>query len=210
MTIETHRLTYRLAWHLTRGFYNILYRLDVRGERNIPREGGFILAANHASYLDPPAFGCAVPREIAYFARKTLFKPGPVDKLLRALNSIPVDRDGDSDIAAFKQVFATLRAGRGILLFPEGTRTLDGHLQPPKKGVGLIACKARVPVVPARIFGSFEAYPKGAPLPQLYPPLSVAFGTPLMPETYDPGKNDLQRYDVASQRIMDAIAQLKP
>ena len=96
-----------------------------------------------------------------------------------------------------------------MILFPEGTRSPDGHLQPPKPGVGFIVCKTQVPVVPARIFGSFEAFGKGAKLPKLGTPLSVVFGRPISPAQYDDPRAGKERYQIASERIMAEIARLE-
>lgn len=178
------------------------------GVHRLPREGAFLLAANHASYFDPPAIGCRVPRAICYLARKTLFKPGPVDRILRSVSAIPVDRDGDSDIGAMKQVLARLKNGKPVIFFPEGTRTPDGNIQPAKAGMGMIACRARVPVVPVRIFGSYEAFPKGASRPKWGTPIDVHFGPPLLPEDYDPGGRGKDRYQESTDRIMAAIREL--
>ena len=109
-----------------------------------------------------------------------------------------------------KRVLRALDTGRAMILFPEGTRSPDGRLQAPKPGVGFIVCKTQVPVVPARIFGSFEAFGKGARLPRLGTPLHVVFGPPIPPAAYDEAKAGKQRYQVASERIMAHIARLHP
>lgn len=186
------------------------YRGDLAGLEYIPSRGPFIVAANHASYFDPPAVGRVVPRQIAYFARKTLFGPGLTGRILRSVNAIPVDRDGESDIQAVKAVLSALKQGRGILFFPEGTRSPDGSLQTPKPGLGMIACKARVPVVPARIFESHRAFGRGMKTPQLGVPMSVGFAPPLAAAHFDPGSKTRNRYQEASQRIMNAIAAIPP
>lgn len=209
MHCKTQKASYQLAWTVLRSTYEAFWRMDVYGKERIPKQGSFILAGNHMSFLDPPAFGSGLPRETAYFARKTLFKEGWRGNLLRTLNSIPVDRDGGSDASAFKQVFKTLKNDMGILLFPEGTRSADGKLKAAKKGVGLIACKTQVPVIPTRIFGSFDAYSRHDKLPNLKSPVSVIYGEPLLPEDYDPGKSDPERYQTAADRIMEKIAALE-
>ena len=98
---------------------------------------------------------------------------------------------------------------RGLILFPEGTRSLDGKLQPAKAGVGLIACRTQVPVVPARIFGSFEAYGKGAKIPRFGTPVTVVFGPPIAAADYDVPSAGKERYQIASERIMAHIAALE-
>ena len=90
----------------------------------------------------------------------------------------------------------------------EGTRSPDGSLQAPKAGVGLICCRAQVPVVPVRIFGSFEAYGKGRGL-RLGTPVSIVFGRPVPPSVYDEPGAGKERYQIASNRIMERIAALQ-
>jgi 1-acyl-sn-glycerol-3-phosphate acyltransferase len=179
------------------------------GLSNLPRTGGFLLAANHASFLDPPMIGCQISRQIAYFARKTLWKRGIASWWLDTVGAIPVDRDGGQDISAIKRVLKAIKEERGLILFPEGTRTVDGHLQSAKPGVGFIAVKTQVPVVPVRIFGSYEAFGKGRGL-RLGTPVVVVFGKPLPPSSYDDPKAGKERAQIASERIMAEIARLQP
>lgn len=189
--------------------YDILFRGEVIGLENLPRTGSFLVAANHASFLDPLLIGCQVQRQIAYFARKTLWKPGLASWWLDMVGTIPVDRDGGQDVSAIKRVLRTLKEGKGLVLFPEGTRSPDGALHAPKAGVGLICCRAQVPVVPVRIFGSFEAFGKGQGL-RLGRPVSIVFGPPILPASYDEPGAGKERYQIASGRIMDRIAALRP
>ncbi|WP_309398041.1 lysophospholipid acyltransferase family protein [Cerasicoccus maritimus] len=182
--------------------------LQVYGASNVPVEGPFLLACNHASFLDPPVFAVACPRELHFFARNTLWK-GVFGTLITNLNAIPIDRDGERDLQAFRRVFAALKDGGTLLVFPEGTRTPDGELHEGKKGIGMIACRAQVPVVPARIFGSYDMWNRHQKLPRLTTPLGVSFGKPIPVSEYDPGKTDSQRYDTAAARIMEGIAKLE-
>ncbi|NBU86082.1 MAG: 1-acyl-sn-glycerol-3-phosphate acyltransferase, partial [Verrucomicrobia bacterium] len=84
--------TYRLAQFLSYCYLKCFHRFEVKGLGNVPPKGGFILACNHLSYLDPPAVGCRIPRNLHYFARDSLFF-GPLGLLITKLNSIPVNRD---------------------------------------------------------------------------------------------------------------------
>ncbi|WP_148218081.1 lysophospholipid acyltransferase family protein [Opitutus terrae] len=188
---------------------DILFRGQIYGQENLPREGAFLLAANHLSFLDPPLIGIQVPRQLCFFARKTLWKPGVASWWLDAVGVIPVDRDGGQDVSALKRVLRALKEDKGLILFPEGTRSPDGQLQHPKPGVGFIVCKSQVPVVPARIFGSYEAFGKGVKFPRFGTPVSVVFGRPLNPTVYDALEAGKERYQIASSRIFAEIAKLQ-
>ncbi|MEN9638035.1 MAG: hypothetical protein RL077_6439 [Verrucomicrobiota bacterium] len=197
-------------FHYTlRVMFDMFFRGEVVGLHHLPARGGFLIAANHASFIDPPMIGCQVSRQIAYFARKTLWNGPAASWWLDAVGTIPVDRDGGQDISAIKRVLRAIKEQRGLILFPEGTRTTDGQLQPAKPGVGFIAIKTQVPVVPVRIFGSFEAFGKGR-RPRLGTPVTVVFGPPLAPADYDQPDAAKERAQIASERIMAAIAQLCP
>jgi 1-acyl-sn-glycerol-3-phosphate acyltransferase len=196
---------YGLCWV----FYQMFFRGDVTGLENLPEKGGYIVAANHASHLDPPIVGLFLPRQVSFFARKTLWKPGIASWWLTAVGTIPVDRDGGTSLDAIKRVLHTLSSDRVVIVFPEGTRSPTGELQKPRPGVGLIACKAHVPVVPARVFGSFEAFGKDGRL-RLGSPVSVAYGPPLTPADYDHPEDGRERYAQTAARIMDAINRIEP
>ncbi len=189
--------------------FDMFFRGEVAGLEHLPKSGAFLIAGNHASHLDPPMIGSQVPRQMCFFARKTLWQGPASSWWLDAVGTIPVDRDGGQDVGALKRVLRALADGKVMILFPEGTRSPDGHLQPPKPGVGFIVCKTQVPVVPARIFGSFEAFGKGAKLPKLGTPLSVVFGRPISPAQYDDPRAGKERYQIASERIMAEIARLE-
>lgn len=199
---------YGVCHYAVRTGYDMFFRGEVAGTEHLPRTGPFLIAGNHASHLDPPLIGSHVPRQMCFFARKTLWVGGVASWWLDGVGTIPVDRDGGQDIGALKRVLRALAEGKVMILFPEGTRSPDGRLQTPKPGVGFIVCKTQVPVVPARIFGSFEAFGKGARYPRLGTPLDIVFGRPLPPSEYDEPGAGKERYQLASQRIMDAIAKL--
>jgi 1-acyl-sn-glycerol-3-phosphate acyltransferase len=200
---------YGFFHYLSTTFSDIAFRGDSAGQENLPRTGSYLIAANHASHLDPFIIGSYVPRQVTFFARKTLWKPGFAAWWLNAVGVIPVDRDGGSDVGAIKRVLQALQQDKVIIMFPEGTRSRDGALQPPKPGVGLFACRARVPVVPTRIFGSFEAFGRSSSV-RAATPVSVVFGRPLLPEDYDDPSAGKERYQIASNRIMAEIAKLHP
>ena len=199
---------YGICHYILRQFYETFFRGEAVGLENIPTDGVFMIASNHASHLDPPTVGCLIPRQVSFFARKTLWKPGFASWWLDGVGTIPVDRDGGTDVTAINRVLNALKNEKIIILFPEGTRSPDGHLQAAKPGVGLFACRTGVPVVPARVFGSFQAFGRDGKL-RLGTPVSVVYGKPLQASDYDDPSAGKERYLLASQRIMAAIAQLQ-
>ena len=201
---------YGLSHYLSAVAYEMFFRGEIVGVENLPATGGCLVAANHASHLDPFIIASQLPREVSFFARKTLWTPGFPSWWLNSVGVIPVDRDGGSDVTAIKRVLNALKLQKIIIMFPEGTRSQDGQLQKPKPGVGLFACRAQVPIVPARIFGSFEAFGKGDKLPRAGSQVTVVFGRPLSARVYDSPDAGRERYQIASERIMSHIAALQP
>jgi len=199
---------YGVCHYALRQIYDMFFRGDVYGLEHVPNDGSFILASNHASHLDPPLVGCHISAQMAFFARKTLWKPGIASWWLDGVGTIPVDRDGGADVTAIKRVLLSLKQHKPVILFPEGTRSPNGELQLPKPGVGLLACRTQVPVVPVHVYGSFEAFGKDGVL-RLGTPISVVYGPPLQPRDYDDPADGKERYQRASERIMAAIAQLQ-
>ncbi|MDX2187468.1 MAG: lysophospholipid acyltransferase family protein [Opitutaceae bacterium] len=199
---------YGVSSYLFESIYHMLFGGEVHGLANLPKGGGYMIASNHASHLDPPVVGCMLPTQVSFFARKTLWKKGLASWWLDGVGTIPVDRDGGSDVTAIKRVLSSLKAKKVIILFPEGTRSLDGRLQTPKPGVGLLACRTGVPVVPARVFGSFEAFGRSGRL-RFGSPIHVVYGKPMQASEYDNPADGKDRYQRASERIMGHIAAIE-
>jgi 1-acyl-sn-glycerol-3-phosphate acyltransferase len=189
-----------LSWTV----YQMWFRGEVFGTENLPMDRPFLIASNHASHLDPPIVGSQVARQMRFFARKSLWNSRVARWWLDNVETIPVERDS-GDIGAIKRVIQALRENRSVVLFPEGTRSPDGHLQKAKPGVGLMACKTGVPVVPCRVYGSFVAFGKGMRIPNFGSPVTVVFGTPIPASDYDDPTAGKARYEVAAQRIMTRI-----
>ncbi len=157
--------SYRLGWLFFRGVYATYFRWRVIQPDNVPAAGPVILASNHASFIDPPLIGAGLPRMVNFLARDTLFDAPVVGALLRSWKVVPVDREGGGG-AGLKAILDRLLHGGVILLFPEGTRTTDGQLRPAKSGIGLAVIKSNAPVVPVRVFGTYEAYHRGLKWPR--------------------------------------------
>jgi 1-acyl-sn-glycerol-3-phosphate acyltransferase len=164
------------------------------------------VASNHQSYLDPPLIGNLYQDEMVYLARKTLF-----NRFTRWVytqwNAIPVDQD-KPDMTSLKAIIRKLKEGHRVLVFPEGSRTLDGNLGEAAPGIGLIAVKSGVPIQPVRISGAREALPRGSARIR-FARITVSIGPPiyLTPQEIKAarGKEDYERI---AKRIMAAIEAL--
>jgi 1-acyl-sn-glycerol-3-phosphate acyltransferase len=170
-------LLYFLA-HITFGItFRLYFRWRVCNAERVPRTGAVLLAANHASFMDPPVVGTALPRVIRYLARESLFRTPFLNWLLREVYALPVDRDGGT-ASGLRTVMGCLARGEAMVLFPEGTRTADGRLQPARPGIGLIVAKTSVPVIPVRLFGTHEAYGRHVRFPRPHR-IVIKFGRPM-------------------------------
>jgi 1-acyl-sn-glycerol-3-phosphate acyltransferase len=196
---------YRAGYVICNLVGKIAFDFKVYGRENFIEDGAAILASNHQSYLDPPCIGMACSREIYYLARKTLFERPLIGPLLKRLNTVPVDRDR-GDVNSIRVILRLLRSGCRVIIFPEGTRSPDGRLQPARAGLGMIIAKTLAPVVPIRIFGSFEALPRTGGLKP--GPVSVVVGKPIR-FTEDDLKGDKEVYQVLSDQVMAKIASLE-
>ena len=204
-----HRRTfvYIVVTGTLRVLFRLLFHIRVKGANQFPKNGAFILAGNHASFLDPPVMAAmATGWMIHFMARDNLFHPPWFAWLLRQLGVMPLDRTR-GDIGAMRKALQSLKEGKALGLFPEGTRTLDGYLQPAKGGIGFLVAKAAVPVYPVYIHGTFAAYPKGGKM-RTGIPITMAFGDPISPEeVLALGKGE---YEKIASHIMDRIAALRP
>jgi len=182
--------------------------LEVIGLENVPEQGGALIAANHISYLDPPAIGSVVPRKPTFMARKGLFEI-PVLKWFIRHFAFPVDRDKPRP-STIKDAVKRLRSGELVLMFPEGRRSDSGELQTAKRGIGMIANLSNVPVIPAIIIGSDRALPPDARWLKRAK-ITIVFGSPLdFTAMKDEKKNDSHAlHEEISNAIMSAILELK-
>ena len=198
---------YWLGYNCSRLIARFFFHFRVIHRERMIQSGSVILAMNHQSFLDPPLAGITCDRAIYFLARKTLMEVRLLGWLLPKVNVIPVNQDG-IDRSALKSLIRVLKLGNAALVFPEGSRTLDGNLQSAQPGLGLVIAKTLAPVVPMRIFGAHEALPRGGGGLH-FVPVTIVIGEPIFFEAADvesPGKDLYQRL---SQRVMDAIEALK-
>jgi 1-acyl-sn-glycerol-3-phosphate acyltransferase len=197
---------YRLGYTISKVVAKLGFRLRIYGRENLIEDGPAILASNHASYLDPPLVGVSCRKDVYFLARKSLFERPVIGPLIAQLNTIPVDRDR-GDVGAVRAMIKLLKSGNRVLVFPEGTRSKDGNLQPARAGVGLLIAKSLVPVVPVRVFGSYAALPRSGGI--RFVPITVVIGKPLFFTKQDLGTDERAAYQVLSDRVMAAIAALQ-
>ena len=192
-------------------FFRCFFLLRIVGKKKIKeswKEGGVLIVANHASYFDPPVVGVSYGKKTAFLARKTLFKKGFFGWLYPKLNAIPVDQEGP-DMSSLKRIIKELKNGNPVLIFPEGQRSVDGTILPGEAGVGLVIAKSKAPVLPMRIFGAFEAFPRGAKIPKFFTKITVSVGDMI---TFD---EDLlktktrESYQKISDCVMNAISRIE-
>jgi 1-acyl-sn-glycerol-3-phosphate acyltransferase len=198
---------YWLGYHLSRIVGRLFFRLRVVHRERMLQTGPVILAMNHQSYLDPPLAGITCDRAVYFLARRTLLDVPLVGRLLPKLNVIPVNQEG-IDRSALRALIRVLKAGNAALVFPEGSRTVDGSLQPAEPGLGLVIAKTLAPVVPMRIFGAHEALPRGGGGLH-FVPITIVIGEPILFTAGDLNTPAKDLYKRLSQRVMDAIAALR-
>lgn len=162
---------------LARLVTTLAFDLKVSGKHHVPRKGGVLIVANHQSYIDPAAIGAQLPRFTNYVGKSELFRNPLIGWINRNMGAFPV-RQGEGDIGAVREAIKRLKEGAALVLFPEGSRSYDGQLQPIAPGVGLIARKAGVPVVPCVIDGSYRAWQRGTAFFRPYP-VRIKFGPPM-------------------------------
>jgi 1-acyl-sn-glycerol-3-phosphate acyltransferase len=207
-------IVYRIGWTSFRLLFATYFRWRYFNPERVPRSGPVILASNHASFIDPPLVGAALPRAVAYLARDTLFRFRIMAWLLARWKAVPVDREGGG-ATGVRKILEVLAGGDGVIIFPEGTRTRSGELQPARSGIGLIVLKSEAPVVPVRVFGTFEAFGRHLPFPKPRP-VAVKYGQPLRfdalrLESRTCSKARLKDiYREIAEEIMTSIARLQP
>ncbi|MBU0478579.1 1-acyl-sn-glycerol-3-phosphate acyltransferase [bacterium] len=197
-------MIYTVAKLISYIFCKIYFRLEIKGTDNIPKKGGVLVASNHSSFLDPVIVGVGISRATYYLTKQNLFKIPIFGLLIKSLHTIPVRREQVS-ISTFKELIRSLHSKKAVILFPEGTRSIDGKLGQGKIGIGMLALKANVPIVPAYIDGATKAFPKYGKW--IHPKrIRVIFGKPIMPNSKDSNKNDYRRI---SAQVMESINNLK-
>ena len=195
-----------MGHRLTSLFCKTVGRLETHGVAHIPREGGVLLISNHVSFLDPVIIGSAANREIHFMARSTAFDIPGLGKLISVYNAYPVNR-GAPDLGALRRTISLLQAGNVVLMFPEGTRSVDGTLGKARDGACFIAHRAGVPTLPVFHSGAERVLPRNSKRLRRSK-LKVIFGEPL---ELIAGEFETRRemYQHMGNQMMEAIADLR-
>ncbi len=180
--------------NLLRGLLSAIWGIKITGLEHVPLHGPFILAPNHASFLDPLLLAVvSAPRRRPYgIGKKELFDNPLIGWWVRGTGSIPLDRRGDAT-SAMKAALEVLQRGGGLQLYPEGRRLKPGEKREPKAGVSFLAARAGAPVVPVRLLGTAE-------FPRRFP-LEVRIGAPLPPPESDDRETGLAYAKNLMERI---------
>lgn len=186
---------------LARVLFPLLFNLKLIGRQNVPKQGPFIIASNHLHWTDVPLVPAYLNSQVIYIAKEELFsgKPG---WLVRFLGAIPVRR-GEADRQLLRASDDLLKRGKILVIFPEGHRSDNHQLIPAHAGLGMIALRAGVPVVPVAICGSEHAFKK------FRPRITITYGEPMI---LRPKGNKITKEDIseATETVMRRIASMLP
>ena len=157
--------------------FTLAFRLKTHGRDNVPREGAAILAANHASFLDPILVGICARRPVRFLVANDFYRNPRLHVALRWLGAIPVGGDAGM-VRSFRHIGEVIRRGGLLGIFPEGGITRDGSMRPFRAGASVLALRMGVPLIPIHLGGTFEALPRYAKWPR-FVPVTVRIGSPI-------------------------------
>ena len=203
---RAHRVWYEFVRYLLWLIFLVCYRVRCGGRKHIPATGGVLILANHQSMLDPPLMGMCIPREVNYVARETLFDVPLLAAFIRSVNAIPIDRDG-LGLAGLKETLRRLKRGEIVILFPEGTRTPNGEMQPLKPGFSALVKRTGACILPMAVDGSYQAWPRRQPLP-LPNLIQIEVGKPITNEEAG-AMDERELIGLVDQRIRDCFAEAR-
>jgi 1-acyl-sn-glycerol-3-phosphate acyltransferase len=194
-------LWYAILWCPCYAMSQVWFRYRFTGKSRVPLTGPVLLVANHQSNLDPVIVGLACPRQLKYLARIGLFF-FPFNLWIRALGAVPIDRERGA-LSGIRTTLELLKQNNAVLVFPEGSRTFDGELQPMLSGFCLLARRSKATIVPVALDGAFQALPRGSFICHRYP-IYLSFGVPITPKQFE-GMSDEQLTELVADRIAQEL-----
>jgi len=174
---------------------HFMYRFEVTGMENIPKEGAFILCGNHISAYDPIALASFTKRQLHIISKEELFRFKPLGWFLRKLGAFPVKR-GTTDMGAYRRAIQILNDGKGFLIFSQGTRMTD--FDNAKSGVAVFALKSGAPIIPVGITGPFKFRRK----------IRIHAGPPILMDKYAGQKVKAELVDEVMATLTEKITAL--
>lgn len=195
----------------------LIWRPKVVGRENIPPRGPVILASNHSSFVDSLLIPMVSPRRVAFIAKAEYFETKGVKgwmmkAFFTAVGAIPVRRgEHRAAMGSLDQALSVINSGGAFVIYPEGTRSLDGRLYRGRVGIGWLALKSGAPIVPVSVTGTRQVLPVGAKIPKIVP-VSVTFGEPIDPVKLDlpgePAAENAKARRAVTDAIIDEIQKL--
>lgn len=172
-----------LASRLIKLIWSIRGRIEVEGLENLPRDGAYLLCSNHQSFLDPAIMLAVLPlraiQRMFAVGTSEIFGSGFMLRVARIMRTVVVDPDANL-VPAMRAGAYGLRHGLGLLLYPEGERSIDGTPKTFKKGAAILSIHLQVPIVPVAVDGIYDSWPRGKPF-QKFAPIKIKIGEPMMP-----------------------------
>ncbi|MBP2474211.1 1-acyl-sn-glycerol-3-phosphate acyltransferase [Crossiella equi] len=206
-------MLYRVLKRLLGRIVRFVWRPTVLGLENLPKDGPFILAANHLSFADSLVLPLVVPRQVAFLAKAEYFtgkglKGAVMRWVFTALGQIPVERGkGRAAGQALDTALEVLQSGGAFGIYPEGTRSRDGQLHRGHVGVARLALTSGAPVIPVGLIGTDRLQPVGKRIPRIRP-VTIHFGEPLDFRRYDGMNESLPILRSVTDEIMYQIMEL--
>ena len=187
-----------------RFFLFLVYRIRVHKIKYYPDDRGMLICSNHQSYLDPLIIGIACPHAVNYLGRKSLFRSPFLAWILKFNDTIPIDREG-TGVGGMKETLRRLKKGESVVIFPEGTRTIDGELLPLMLGFCAVARRSKATLMPLAFDGAYQSFPRNSKIP-LPGRIHTVMAEPIRFEQY----KDLADEEIAEMlqhRIKDCLSQ---
>ena len=189
------KLRHRITKALIKLYLRIIFRVELVG--SVPKEGSYVLCANHTSLYDPVVIGAFCGRHISFMAKSELFKIFGLGFIIKDLGAFPVERN-KADIKAIKTALSILKSGNALLMFPEGKRVKSGESADAKSGMIMLAHKTNAPIIPIGINSDYKLFSK----------LRITFGEPISLSEYSGKKLLSEEMDVLAQQVLAKIKQL--
>ena len=201
-------VAYSNSRFILKALLNTFFGFEVEGVENLPEKGPFIVASNHVSYVDPVVVGVACnTSQLTFMAKRELFDMPILGPWIKSVGCIPVERDSGSS-GPLKKAMRKLKGGGSIGIFPEGRRSPDGSLKKSEPGIGLLAAKSGVPIVPIYVFGTAKVMPKGRKFPKPHT-IKARIGKIVDIGESAGSSGKREAYELIGEKVIDAIAALK-